>query len=158
MEIDQITEIENKYTGRRGEPALGEAYGHLKDRWDAGHRDRETCFRFLFLCWFCCAEPTWLTGLPEDEGSSARFRAVFEHMRSGNLSEPEFLFVVGYMATQFPWCCGEVTQWEAIGRNCLARFRLIGVGIAPELFEGRGAYGHYFSHIVKAGWLEQVDS
>ncbi len=155
MEIPDITEIESQYCGSRGKPVLGNALVELRARWEAGHRDRETCLRPLFLAWYTCSEPTWLTGLPEQGGMMVVFQSVFAHLNDAFPDDPEFLFVAGYMAALWPWCCGEEAKWETTGRNCLKKFQATGEGLLPETFSGRGAYGFYFAHIVSSGWIEQ---
>lgn len=155
MDIQGITEIESQYCGQGRAPVLGEAFAHLHARWEAGQRDCETCLRLLFLAWYTCAEPTWLTGLPEEGTMSPLFQSVFAHLDENCPDDAEFLFVAGYMAALWPWCCGDESQWEKTGRDCLARFRKKGEPLLPEVFADRGAYGEYFTHILSIGWIEQ---
>lgn len=155
MDLNEIAEIEQRYCRSDGEPVLGQAYAHLKDRWKAGRRDRETCLRLLFLAWYSCAEPTWLTGLPLDEDTTPLFGAIFTHLEQAAPSDPELLFVVGYMAALWPWCCGETNQWERTGRDCLRKFQASGESLASESFSGRGTYGSYFAHIIASRWIEE---
>jgi hypothetical protein len=155
MELKDIDEIEKGYCHAHGKPVLGEAFRLLNARWQAGQRDRETCLRLLFLAWYCLSEPTWLTGLPENADSKTLFQSVFAHLKQTTPDNPEFLFVAGYMASLWAWCCGNESQWEEVGRQCLRRFQSTGERLLPETFTGRGAYGHYFSHIIESDWIAQ---
>ena len=155
MDIRDITEIESRYCSPDGKPVLGDAMFHLRTRWEAGYRDRETGLRLLFLAWYTCAEPTRLTGLPEQGGMMPLFQSVFAHLDGSLPNDPEFLFVAGYMAALWPWCCGQDVKWEATGRICLKKFQATGAVLLPVTFSGRGAYGFYFAHILSSGWMEQ---
>lgn len=152
MELKDINEIEKGYCSH-GKPVLGQALHFLNERWRAGRRDRETCLRLIFLAWYCLSEPTWLTGLPDNLESTALFQMVFAHLLQTTPNDPEFLFVVGYMASLWAWWCGDETEWEEVGRQCLRRFESTGARLLPESFCGRGAYGHYFFHIIQSGWI-----
>jgi hypothetical protein len=154
MEIREITAIEDRYCGQGGDPTLGEAYAAWQQRWAAGERDRETALRLLFLSWYACSEPTEFTGLPEDrDGSVAVFQRSFDHLRQLGPGDAEFLFVAGYMARVFPWCCGGEPAWTAMGRECLDAYGRSGSLIGRDVFRDRGAYGEYFAHIVDVGWM-----
>ncbi len=125
----------------------------LKARWQAGQRDLETGLRLMFLAWYSCAEPTFLTGLP-DEDNAPVFREVFAHFGATASTEAELLYAVGLMCDRdmFPWCCGNEDEWAAVSVECknLAR-RLKPEGYSPAHFEGRGAYGNYFAHFTRSG-------
>lgn len=155
VDIQEITEIENRYREGNGEPTLGDAYVQLRARWKSGQRDRETCLRLLFLAWYSCSEPACLTGLPQGTDATVLFQAVWNHLQQYASEDPEFLFVAGYMAALFPWCCGDECVWEANGRDCLRKFEKTGETLLPSIFSGRGAYGHYFAHIVSSGWIDE---
>src|SRR3954449_8933882 len=99
MQLDEITQVENRYVGRR-EPSLGVAYEALLERWERGFRDTETCLRLMFLAWYSCSEPGFLTGLPES--ASGVFHQVFVWLGGDSDSEPEVLLVIGWMASSFP--------------------------------------------------------
>lgn len=51
-ELDDIAAVENNYACPEGMPTLGDAYGMLKTRWEAGKRDLETGLRLMFLAWY----------------------------------------------------------------------------------------------------------
>jgi hypothetical protein len=147
VSIDEITRIEDRYAGPAGKPALGEAYWLLRERWMRGERDRETGLRLLFLSWYSCAEPTRLTGLPDDARADGTFREVYTAFGGEDSEDPEFLHVAGYMAEFQPFCIGEEDEWKATGLRCLERAsELRPQGFRPEEFKGRGAYGDYFAH------------
>lgn len=155
MDIQGITDIENQYCGQSGAPVLGRAFAELHARWEAGQRDRETCLRLLFLAWYTCSEPPWLTGLPETDDTPQVFRSVFAYLEENLPGDAEFLFVAGYMAASWPLCCGTESEWEKKGQECLVRFRETGEDLLPEVFSERGAYGEYFSHVLSDEWIEE---
>ena len=104
-ELDQITDVENEYRLPSGKPRLGDAYAMLKDRWRSGRRDLETGLRLMFLAWYACVEPPFLTGLPTHEDTASLFWEVFAlgERRHG----AELLYAVGLMCDLFPllsWC------------------------------------------------------
>src|SRR4051794_33938801 len=105
-ELAQITAIENEYRAPFGRPSLGDAYALLKTRWQAGRHDLETGLRLMFLAWYACAEPPFLTGLPPQENTGQVFREVFAHFGGTSSTEPELLHAVGLMCDLFPWCVG----------------------------------------------------
>ena len=68
MEVKSLAEIgvlEAAY--ENGAKSLGTAKVALRDRWAANLRDDETLIRLLFLNWYSCSEPGWLTGLEPSE-------------------------------------------------------------------------------------------
>ena len=150
LSIDEITRIEDRYC-QNGEQSLGEAFKELLHRWERGQRDRETAFRLLFLSWYASAEPDWLTGLTGSPDAGAVFRRLSEHLDEQLEGDDEYHFVAGYMATLFPWCCGDEAEWTKRGRKHLRRVKSAALIGDPMIFSGRGAYGHYFAHIVRQG-------
>jgi hypothetical protein len=158
MTLDEIAEIEDRYC-RNDSPevsraALGEAFAYLNDRWQSGERDSETGIRLLFLAWYSCSEPSWLTGLPDD--GMKMYEELFNHLNPVMGSNAEWLFVTGYMASLWPWCCGieNEDKWSKIGREHLKQFKQLGAAVNGEIFKGRGYYGHYFKNIVDSTWIE----
>lgn len=149
--MDEITRIEDRYC-KRGESSLGEAFEALRDRWEQGERDRETALRLLFLSWYTLAEPVWLTGLPDSSDVFAWFKRVSEHLDETLGSDKEYHFVLGYMATAYPWCCGDEAEWAKRGPKHLKKVKSLESAVDPGIFSGRGAYGQYFEHIAKQGW------
>ena len=99
-------------------------------------------------------EPPHLTGLDEGVVSSAElpqlFHDVYETFLDGIMDDAECLFVVGLMAQLFPWAVGgDVRTWEARSEEFRKRYRQIRPeGLPASHFEGRGAYGDYFSSQV----------
>jgi hypothetical protein len=88
---DEITAVENDYALPSGKPTLGDAYAMLKARWQAGRRDLETGLRLMFLAWYSCAEPPFLTGLPTKEDTWRVFQEVFAHFGGAASTDPELL-------------------------------------------------------------------
>lgn len=149
-DLAAVDAAEAEYTVER-RPALGPAFVLLVKRWEAGRRDDETCLRLLFLAWYACAEPAFLTGLSEDT-AAALFRAIDAHFGGMDSTHAEFLWVAGYMASTFAHCIGDEEEWQARGVHYLLRARsLQPEGFAPHHFRGRGAYGQYFTHIAESG-------
>jgi hypothetical protein len=150
--LEQISAVEAEYRGRNGKPTLGRALRMLESRWNGGARDHETTLRLMFLAWYRYAEPTDLTGLTEDESTRDLLLESFESLGGKDSKDPEFCFAAGVMAELFGWAFGDDAQWTAIGIELKARARqLRPQGFEPEYFSGRGAYGDYFSHMVKHG-------
>jgi hypothetical protein len=153
--LEAITEVENRYSGQGGEPSLGQAFAMLQERWASGARDRETALRLAFLAWYSCSEPTWLTGLPDDQNTSTVFLDAFATLGGAQSSDVEVCFAVGLMAELFPYCIGDEAYWLSVGNMLRARARALAPrGLQPSQFSGRGAYGEYFAHMVathKAG-------
>jgi hypothetical protein len=151
--LEEITRVENRYVSG-GERALGEAFSMLQVRWMAGMRDRETCLRLAFLAWYACAEPAGLTELPNDdqEVTAAVFSSALEGLGGERTSDAEACYALGLMATMFPWAISvkDEAHWQHVGEQLSARSRLLAPdGFSPPDFSGRGAYGHYFSHMTK---------
>src|SRR5918994_746687 len=111
--LDQITAVENENRLPSGKPRLGDAYALLTVRWGAGQRDLETGLRLMFLAWYACAEPPFLTGLTTQEDTGRVFREVFADFGGAGSTEPELLYAVGLMCDLFPWCCGGEDEWSA---------------------------------------------
>ncbi|MBI5933902.1 MAG: hypothetical protein HY867_09360 [Chloroflexi bacterium] len=148
-----ITQIEQQYV-EKGCQTLGSAFTMLQHRWKDGARDKETALRLLFLAWYSCSEPDFLTGLDEDLGNKAIFINVFTELGGMDCQDPEVCFTVGFMAETFPWCIGDEKSWEQKGLALRTRGReLKPNGYPPAHFEGRGAYGNYFSHMARIGAL-----
>jgi len=151
-----MLELENRSLGAAGEPTLGRALELATAEWRSGNRDREFRPHLLFLSWYCNLEPAHLTGLDESVTSSAAlprlFHDVYETFAKGIMNDVECLYVVGVMATLSPWLLGDdVGTWEARSKEFRRRYRtLMPDGLAPAHFEGRGAYGDYFSDQVVA--------
>jgi hypothetical protein len=123
MDLDAITAVEDRNAGRDGEPSLGDAYQALLDRWESGETDRETCIRLMFLAWYSCSEPGWLTGLPEDYDANREvFQRIFAQLGGEDTTDPEVMFTVGLMASTFGYCCGDDAVWSAIGKRLAARY------------------------------------
>ncbi len=150
MELDEITDIERLYTHGKEEPTLGRPYAALLERWEDGQDDRETCLRLLFLTWYSCCEPWYLTGLPEDPPPAGRFASIFDRLGGEQTDDPEILAAVGLMATSFPYCCGDEKQWLATGLRLRERYRQLPPAsqFDPAHFEGRGAYGWYMARMA----------
>jgi hypothetical protein len=148
FDISEITAIEDRYTVD-GAPSLGDAYAALVSCWESDVADREECLRLMFLSWYACSEPGFLTGLPEGS-KAALFGALFEHFGGEQTTDAEVMFTVGIMASTFPYCCGDKDVWAVIGRGLKQRYHdlpLVG-RLSLSQLDGRGAYGKYFGHML----------
>lgn len=113
----------------------------------------------MFLAWYLCTEPSNLTGLDEDarplmgSGSLGEiFVEVHDDLHRRIPLDPEFNYVVAWMASQFPYCCGPASSgsWEELATQRRGTYeRLAPQRFTAEVFEGRGFYGNYFAHIVR---------
>jgi hypothetical protein len=146
-----IIDLENRYVGKNGEPTLGRALELAEAEWRSGNSDRELRLHLLFLIWYCNVEPPFLTGFNESAtpgGSLALlFHDIYETFAGEILDDVECLCVVGLMASIAPWALGgDAAMWEARSETFKKRYRiLLPEGLSPVHFEGRGAYGDYFS-------------
>ena len=142
--LQEITAIENKYCSENGETSLGVAYDALEERWLSGSKDKETALRLMFLIWYSCSEPEFLTGLNGESVKLNLFSEAFETLGGLDTNDNEVCFTVGLMAQLFPYCIGNEEHWLSIGNLLVNKTEQI----EPELFIGRGAYGKYFHHMV----------
>lgn len=136
--------------GLHGEPTLGAAYEILREDWRRGDRDRELALHLMFLSWYLLAEPPHLTGLDERRVPSSELAPVFnevhDYMAPAERDDVELLYVVGLMADLFPWMLGDKDAWEQRSREYREMYRRLEPnGLAPSVFDGRGAYGEYFA-------------
>jgi len=146
-----ILDLENRSVGDKGEPTLGRALELAITEWRSGNRDRDLRLHLLFLSWYCNLEPPHLTGLDEavvpSAGLPQLFHDVYYTFAKGIMDDVECLYVVGLIAQLTPWLLGaDVATWEARSAEFLRRYRTLQPeGLPAGYFEGRGAYGDYFS-------------
>ncbi len=148
--LPEVLSLEAPYV-ESGQPVLGASLRALKQRWGAGHDDRETALRLMFLLWFACREPDELTGLPEPGAEdSVLFDKLFERLGGLNATDPEAQFVLWWMAYDAPYCCGRESEWSSRGGILQEKLRAAErayVVTKDEILPG-GAYNKYFGHIV----------
>lgn len=161
MAISQaILDLENRYVGATGEATLGLALKLAADAWISGERDRELSLHVLLLAWYCNLEPPHLTGYAESffpSGELAQlFNEVYRSLEPGILDDAECLYVVGLMAMLTPYLLGDdEATWQARSARFEMRYRsLAPSGLPAAQFDGRGAYGDYFSGqiVVRGGY------
>ena len=146
-----IIDLENRYVGKTGEPTLGRALELAEAEWRSGNSGRELRLHLLFLIWYCNVEPPFLTGFNGSAIPGSRlallFHEVYETFAGEIMDDVECLYVVGLMALIAPWALGgDVAMWEARSEAFKTRYRILRPGgLSPAHFEGRGAYGYYFS-------------
>jgi hypothetical protein len=76
------------------------------------------------------------------------FPVLFDYLTHAFRADREISFALGWMAWQFPWCCGDASRdWEALGAGLWESSWLSADGLNVDAFECRGEYGHYFAHI-----------
>jgi hypothetical protein len=142
-------ELENRHIGPHGEPTLAQACELLLQSWDEGDRGRELALHLMFLCWYLLIEPGCITGLESTDPICDRlqraFNEVHNHFSVLLSRDAEMLYVVGLMAHLSPWLLGDNDEWEVRSANYRLLYRkLAPSGIDPQIFAGRGYYGHYF--------------
>lgn len=151
VSLDDITAIEDRYVVG-GLPSLGDAHAALLASWRNQEADREACLRLMFLTWYSCSEPNSLTGLPGDTDTDL-FRSLFVHLGGEKTLDREVMFAVGVMGSTFPYCCGDEGTWKPIATMLKRRYQELPEGERLQLgdFDGRGAYGSYFGHMLTVG-------
>lgn len=143
--IEEINALETPVDAA-GQGGLLASCVALDARWNAGHRDEETARRRAFLYWWACAEPDFLTGLPEGLGTTP-FEEMHSWLTSRPDMDPETRFVLGWMLNAFPWCCGASADLERQGQRLL--FRHYNDRSGREIaFDEQSEYGRYFGHIL----------
>lgn len=133
LSLAEISAIEEAY--RLGGPCLGQAAAELLRRWEKNLRDTETLMRLVFLSWYQQCEPSHLTGLDEELPSA---ESLIEQAGGEAALGPEARFIVGYLASVFPWSVGREEYWKERAESLMA-------GAAAEepesaLFECWGYY------------------
>lgn len=108
-----------------------------------GVRTREAALRLLFLAWYSCSEPQYLSGLDEVAVPNGLVEELFGFISGEETQDTEALFVVAVMAEVAPWCLGNEHRWGRVAGHF--RSPLGGAVPTPEVFDGRGAYGEYES-------------
>ena len=158
---DEALALEQRAVGP-GETTLGAAYGLLVQQWQCGDRDRDLALHLMFLAWYLCAEPPFLTGMDDEarnsiEGHSGSLGEIFvevhDDLHRRMPLDPEFNYVVSVMASVCPWACGPppTDSWEEMAVQRRQTYeRLVPQGFVAEVFEGRGFYGDYFAHMVRS--------
>lgn len=116
----------------------------LLAQWLGGARTREAALRLLFLSWYSCSEPQYLSRLEGVVPPEGLIDDLFEFLGGEEAQDAEVLFVVAAMAEVAAWCLGDEYRWEGIARSF--RSRLGSRMPSPEVFAERGGYGEYFAH------------
>ena len=180
LSLAEINEIERAY--KHGVPSLGVAAEELLHRWRNNLRDEETCIRLIFLHWYSCSEPVWLTGLKKEMLS---IESIIAEFGSENSLTAETLFILGFLGGNlFAFCFGEESVWQKKCKEFLKRAteieptsqlfadwayfldeskttKNLGTKIAPEIharFNGRGALGDYMEHILTRFLMDKSKS
>ena len=170
LSLAEITEVERAY--KYGVPSLGSAAEELLHRWRNNLKDEETFVRLVFLRWYSCSEPDWLTGLNKEIPLIENIIAEFG---GENSLAAETLFILGVLGgNTFAFCFGEESTWREKCRGFLKRAaeleptsqlfadwtyfvdespstKNLRTKITPEVharFHGRGALGDYMEHIL----------
>jgi hypothetical protein len=120
----------------------------LLAQWLDGARTREAALHLLFLSWYSCSEPPYLSGLEGVTRREGLNDELFTFLGGEWSQDAEILFVVFVMAEVAWFCLGDGQRWEGLADRL--RVRLGGLIPAPEVFTGRGAYGEYFAHQARA--------
>ena len=116
----------------------------LLTQWRKGTKNREVALNLLFLSWYSCSEPPYLSGLEGVEIPKLFVDELFRFLGGEEAQDLEVLYVVKVMVNVAPYCLGDEQYWERVG-NIFSE-RLGDVVPNPKIFEGRGSYGEYFAH------------
>ena len=124
--LAEINEIERAY--KHGVPSLGLAAEELLHRWRNDLRDEETCVRLIFLRWYSCSEPVWLTGLEIEiwltglEKEMLSIESIIAEFGGENSLAAETLFIFGFLGSNlFAFCFGEESVWQKKCKEFLKR-------------------------------------
>ena len=152
---EAVIELENRSIGKGGEATIASAYLLLREEWRSGNRDREVGLHLMFLAWYCLAEPPFLTGLNEAVVPPSELPGVFfevhDFFAPGISNDVEMLYVVGLMAHLFPYLLGEEETISEFADKYRNLYRSLAPnGVPAQVFDNRGAYGHYFAHQAQA--------
>ena len=151
--LNEVYVIEKKH--HEGELILDQAYNILRDHWENVSKDRAVSLHLIFLAWYGLAEPAFLTGFQETDRVPSgelqnSFHQVYNYLIDTNELDAEFYFVVGLMASIFPFYLGDESHWEEIGKSYLNQYqKLAPNGFPSTTFTNQGLYGEYFSHQLK---------
>ena len=170
LSLSEINEIEQ--ANKHGVPSLGLAAEELLHRWRNNLKDEETCVRLIFLRWYSCSEPIWLTGLDKEIPS---VETIIGEFGGENSLSAETLFIVGFLGSSlYAFCFGEESVWQEKCKCFLKRAaelepnsqlftdwtyfvsessstKNLRTKIKSEIharFNGRGALGEYMEHIL----------
>lgn len=116
----------------------------LLTQWLNGLQTREGALQLLFLSWYSCSEPPYLSGLEGITPQVGLIDELFKFLGGEETQDVEVLFVIAVMGEVAGWCLGDDDHWRTTAD--IFRSRLDGKVPAPKLFAGRGAYGDYFAH------------
>lgn len=119
-------------------------WGILLAEWLGGARTREVALRLLFLSWYSCSEPQYLSGLEGVDPPEVLIDDLFEFLGGEEAQDTEVLYVVAVMSEVAAWCLGNEQRWERVAKSFWSR--LNGRVPAAKVFAGRGDYGEYFAH------------
>lgn len=108
----------------------------------------------LFLAWYACSEPQYLSGLEGVAPPEGLIDDLFEFLGGEDAQDAEVLFVVAVMSDVAASCLGDEQRWDRIAASF--RSRLDGRIPTPEVFAGRGQYGEYFSHQARISSLGAI--
>lgn len=133
-----------------GTASLGEAFEILRREWVDGSRGRERALHLMFLAWFLLVEPSHLTGL-SDSVSVGDLQSAFSEahdflLPAGDSSnDAKALYVAGLMMKLNASLLGSQRDWADLSNRYRQQYRTLQpTGLRPAVFEGRGAFGHYF--------------
>jgi hypothetical protein len=150
--LEAIDALERAHAPQSGQPTLGRAFELLLARRRAGARDRETTLRLLFLAWYLDEEPPFLTGAEAGHETRFVFCDLVDAVVESDTDDAESLYAVGQLVSLSPWHLADEQAAVELGRSCLARAAALRPdGFRPEHFDGRGEYGRYFAHMIRAG-------
>lgn len=141
------------------EKTNAEIYFLLKRHWDNGNKNREIGLHLMFHAWYGMADPWFSTGF--EQGFDHKMLRdtlleVHDYFQQNISDDAEMLFVVGLMASIFPYLFGNEEEWKKRDKEYRNLFLLLAPdGISETVFENRGWYGHYFGRNAKYSHLKE---
>ncbi len=108
--LSEISVIEKAHS--YGSATLGDAASALLERWTNGLTDNETFIRLAFYRWYSMSEPNWYNGLPDNSSDLPDIDALVSVLGGYESLPAESLFILGALATGYPWCLGAEDIWK----------------------------------------------
>lgn len=128
---------------------LRAAWLRARELWDDGGADPEVAVYLAFYEWWSCVEPDFLTGLPWIEDGDSRLASVVNYLQDPTIFDERIAFVLGWMATEAPYCCGPyASSWTTEAQVWWAKY-LRKSTLTEISFLSDSEFGRYFTHIFK---------
>ncbi|MBS2027372.1 MAG: hypothetical protein JST54_05650 [Deltaproteobacteria bacterium] len=154
--LQEAIELESRHVPPRNERTLPQAFELLRRAWLDGERERELALHLMFLAFYLLIEPPSLTGLDVSKEASRDTLRMFREAHAWLLpdgahsDDAEGLYVASLTIRLGLLYDGDNGEWGQRGVAYRARHeRLCPNGMSPDVFVGRGYYGHYFAWMLQ---------